>query len=146
MSDLLKRLFDLVAALTLILVLGLPMLIIAAGVRDDVSRARALLVGPDRSAQPNVQNAEVSIDVRRYTASGDHLLTKPDAYITPVGQFLRKSSIDELPQLWSVLVGDMSLVGPRPALFNQHDLIEARTAAGVHSLRPGIPGGLRSMA
>jgi len=69
-----------------------------------------------------------------------HLLTNPDAYITPVGKFLRKSSLDELPQLWSVLVGDMSLVGPRPALFNQDDLIKARTDAGVHALRPGITG------
>jgi O-antigen biosynthesis protein WbqP len=60
--------------------------------------------------------------------------------VTPIGAFLRRTSLDELPQLWSVLVGDMSLVGPRPALFNQHDLVEARTAAGVDRLRPGITG------
>ncbi len=73
-------------------------------------------------------------------AVATHLLTDPNAYLTPIGSFLRKSSIDELPQLWCILAGDMSLVGPRPALFNQHDLIELRTSAGVHALRPGLTG------
>ncbi len=65
---------------------------------------------------------------------------KPDQFLTPVGSFIRKSSLDELPQLWSVLTGDMSLVGPRPALFNQDDLIALRTEKGVHILKPGITG------
>lgn len=69
-----------------------------------------------------------------------HLLDNPQQWITPIGRFLRRSSLDELPQLWSVLTGDMSLVGPRPALFNQDDLIALRTAAGVHRLRPGVTG------
>ncbi len=69
-----------------------------------------------------------------------HLLTSPDAFLTPVGRFLRSSSLDELPQLWSIWVGDMSFVGPRPALFNQDDLIELRTRAGVHVLTPGLTG------
>jgi len=69
-----------------------------------------------------------------------HLLTNPDAYLTPIGSFLRRSSLDELPQLFSVLRGDLSLVGPRPALFNQEDLIALRTQAGVHELLPGITG------
>jgi O-antigen biosynthesis protein WbqP len=69
-----------------------------------------------------------------------HLLEDPARWVTPLGRFLRKSSLDELPQLWSVLVGDMSLVGPRPALFNQHDLVELRTQAGVERLRPGVTG------
>ena len=69
-----------------------------------------------------------------------HLLEDPDAWVTPLGRFLRRSSLDELPQLWSVLVGDMSLVGPRPALFNQHDLVALRTEAGVDALRPGLTG------
>jgi len=73
-------------------------------------------------------------------AVATHLLTNPNLYLTPMGSFLRKFSLDELPQLWSVLKGDMSLVGPRPALFNQHDLIFLRTVAGVHSLAPGLTG------
>ena len=69
-----------------------------------------------------------------------HLLNDPDVYLTPIGSFLRESSLDELPQLWNILVGDMSFVGPRPALFNQDDLIEMRTVAGVHELLPGLTG------
>ena len=69
-----------------------------------------------------------------------HLLADANQYLTPVGSFLRKSSLDELPQLWSVICGEMSFVGPRPALFNQTDLIEMRTAAGVHCITPGITG------
>lgn len=73
-------------------------------------------------------------------AVATHLLTDPKVYLTPIGSFLRKSSLDELPQLWSILRGDMSFVGPRPALFNQHDLIDLRTAKGVHNLLPGLTG------
>jgi O-antigen biosynthesis protein WbqP len=69
-----------------------------------------------------------------------HLLTSPDQWLTPIGGPLRRLSLDELPQLWSVLVGDMSLVGPRPALFNQNDLIAERQVAGVDALRPGVTG------
>ena len=69
-----------------------------------------------------------------------HLLGNPDAHLTPIGSFLRRSSLDELPQLWSILVGDMSFVGPRPALFNQKDLIDLRNEAGVHALMPGLTG------
>ena len=69
-----------------------------------------------------------------------HLLVNPSNHLTRVGGFLRKTSLDELPQIWSVLLGNMSFVGPRPALFNQHDLVEARTRLGINSLRPGITG------
>jgi O-antigen biosynthesis protein WbqP len=69
-----------------------------------------------------------------------HLLESPDRWLTPIGSILRRSSLDELPQLWSIVVGDMSVVGPRPALFNQHDLIELRTQRGVHKVRPGLTG------
>lgn len=73
-------------------------------------------------------------------AVATHLLENPDVYLTPIGSFLRRSSLDELPQLWSILVGDMSFVGPRPALFNQDDLIALRTQHGVHELVPGLTG------
>ena len=73
-------------------------------------------------------------------AVATHLLANPQAHLTPIGAFLRKSSLDELPQLWSILLGDMSFVGPRPALFNQHDLIGLRTQAGVDKLLPGLTG------
>ncbi len=69
-----------------------------------------------------------------------HLLPDPERYLTPIGGFLRRTSLDEIPQIWSVLRGDMSLVGPRPALYNQEDLIALRTQYGVHSLRPGLTG------
>ena len=69
-----------------------------------------------------------------------HLLTDPQGYITPIGNFLRKTSLDELPQIWSILTGDMVFVGPRPALFNQDDLIRLRTEQGLHQLNPGITG------
>ena len=73
-------------------------------------------------------------------AVATHLLANPEASLTVVGSFLRKSSLDELPQLWSILKGDMSFVGPRPALFNQDDLIALRTETGVHELSPGLTG------
>lgn len=73
-------------------------------------------------------------------ALATHLLVSPDSHLTPIGSFLRKSSLDELPQLWSILAGDMSFVGPRPALFNQADLIALRTAQGVDTLLPGLTG------
>jgi O-antigen biosynthesis protein WbqP len=73
-------------------------------------------------------------------AVATHLLADPTSYLTPIGSFLRKSSLDELPQLWNILKGDMSLVGPRPALFNQADLIRLRTEQGVHTLVPGLTG------
>lgn len=69
-----------------------------------------------------------------------HILSNPDSYLTPIGSFLRKSSLDELPQLWCILKGDMSFVGPRPALFNQYDLIALRTERGVEKLIPGLTG------
>ena len=73
-------------------------------------------------------------------AVATHLLADPESVLTPIGHFLRKSSLDELPQLWSIIIGDMSFVGPRPALFNQDDLIALRTEKGVHTLVPGLTG------
>ena len=135
-----KRVLDVVIALLALAVLAVPMLAIALSVK--LSSRGPVLYWSDRIGRGN---AIFSMPKFRsmYTgtpAVATHLLAQPAAYITPLGQFLRKSSLDELPQLWSVLAGDMSLVGPRPALFNQDDLIEARTTAGVHELRPGITG------
>lgn len=140
MYDLLKRLFDLATALLLALVLVVPMALIAVAVRL-TSRGPALYW----SERVGRDNSIFSMPKFRSMYSGTpplatHLLSNPDAHITPFGKFLRSSSLDELPQLWSVIKGEMSLVGPRPALFNQYDLIEARTSAGVHKLRPGITG------
>lgn len=73
-------------------------------------------------------------------AVATHLLKYPSQYLTPIGKFLRKTSLDEIPQLWSILMGDMTFVGPRPALFNQYDLIELRVMNGVHKLTPGLTG------
>ncbi len=73
-------------------------------------------------------------------AVATHLMKNPDAYLTPIGSFLRKFSLDELPQLYSILKGDISFVGPRPALYNQDDLVELRTEKGIHKLIPGITG------
>jgi O-antigen biosynthesis protein WbqP len=135
-----KRLFDVAVALAAFVVLAVPMLVVAVVVAA-TSRG-PVLYWSDRIGRGNTT---FSMPKFRSMYVGTppvatHLLANPDAHITPVGKFLRKSSLDELPQLWSVLVGDMSLVGPRPALFNQDDLIKARTDAGVHTLRPGITG------
>jgi O-antigen biosynthesis protein WbqP len=135
-----KRLFDVAIALVAFVVLAVPMLVVAVVVAA-TSRG-PVLYWSDRIGRSNTTFSmpkfrSMYVDTPPVAT---HLLNNPDAYITPVGKFLRKSSLDELPQLWSVLVGDMSLVGPRPALFNQADLIEARTAAGVQVLRPGITG------
>lgn len=135
-----KRLFDLILSFGLVLILLVPILVIALLIRL-TSRGPALYwsdrVGIDNEIFRMPKFRTMRIDT---PAVATHLLQDPDAYLTPVGPFLRKSSLDELPQLWSVLKGDMSFVGPRPALFNQDDLIALRTAKGVHRLIPGITG------
>ena len=137
---LVKRGFDLLLALTVLPVLALPLTVIA-GVVQLTSRGPILYwsdrVGRDNHIfkMPKFRSMRVGTP-----AVATHLLTNPDSHLTPIGSFMRKSSLDELPQLWSILVGDMSFVGPRPALFNQVDLIEQRTALGVHRLVPGLTG------
>lgn len=135
-----KRLFDLALALCAAVILLLPVMVVAVVVRL-TSRGPALYWS-DRVGRGNrIFKMPKFRSMRIGTpAVATHLLEDPDAYLTPVGSFLRRSSLDELPQLWSILVGDMSFVGPRPALFNQHDLIALRTRQGVHELVPGLTG------
>ncbi len=136
----LKRTFDFTMALTAILFLILPMLLVAALVR--LTSPGPILYWSDRVGRNNVIFKMPKFRTMRIDtpAVATHLLGDPDRWLTPVGKFLRKSSLDELPQLFSILKGDMSIVGPRPALFNQEDLIELRTRKGVHALPPGLTG------
>ena len=135
-----KRLFDVVMSLLLLFVLFIPMLLIALIVK--LSSRGPVLYWSDRVGKDNTIFRMPKFRTMRTDtpAVATHLLNDPDIYLTPIGKFLRKSSLDELPQLWSVLKGDMSFVGPRPALFNQDDLIKLRTEKGVHRLIPGVTG------
>lgn len=135
-----KRAVDIAFSFVGLIVLSPVMLIIAFSVRL-TSQGPALhfskRFGRDRHlfAMPKFRTM--------YTQTPElptHLLENPETYVTPVGRVLRKTSLDELPQLWSVLMGEMTLVGPRPALFNQDDLMAMREEVGIASLRPGITG------
>lgn len=135
-----KRRFDLSLALLLALVLALPIALVAILVR--LTSSGPVLYWSDRVGRHNrIFRMPKFRSMRIGTpAVATHLLKDPNVYLTPIGPFLRKSSLDELPQLWSILVGDMSFVGPRPALFNQDDLVALRTELGVHELMPGLTG------
>ena len=135
-----KRFFDLVLAAVAACILCLPVLLVAASVRL-TSRGPALYWSDRVGRNNQLFRMPKFRSMRTGTpAVATHLLSNPDRYLTPIGSFLRKSSLDELPQLWSIMKGDMSFVGPRPALFNQQDLIELRTRHGVHVLTPGLTG------
>lgn len=135
-----KRIFDLAIALPLTLVLLLPIALLALLVR--LTSKGPALYWSDRVGQRNQLFKMPKFRSMRVGTPtvATHLLTDPGAYLTPIGGFLRKSSLDELPQLWNILKGEMSFVGPRPALFNQADLIDLRTAQGVDALVPGLTG------
>jgi O-antigen biosynthesis protein WbqP len=135
-----KRLFDLTLALVAATFLLLPIVAVALAVR--LTSPGAALYWSDRVGRNNrVFKMPKFRSMRTDTpAVATHLLQNPEQWLTPIGSFLRKSSLDELPQLWSILKGDMSFVGPRPALFNQDDLITLRTEKGVHKLLPGLTG------
>ena len=135
-----KRLFDLVFFVIAVILLALPFGLVwflvcitspgpALYWSDRVGRGNTIF------KMPKFRSMRVGTP-----AVATHLLNNPRVYLTPIGSFLRKSSLDELPQLWSILKGDMSFVGPRPALFNQDDLIALRTEAGVDKLLPGLTG------
>ena len=135
-----KRLFDLLLAILGGLVLLIPVLLVALAVR--LTSPGPALYWSDRVGRDNrifrmPKFRSMRIDT---PAVATHLLDNPSQWLTPIGSFLRKTSLDELPQLWSILVGDMSFVGPRPALFNQVDLITLRTEHGVLELVPGLTG------
>ena len=135
-----KRLFDLALALVAAVFLVLPIAAVALAVRL-TSPGPALYwsnrVGRNNRIFKMPKFRSMRIDT---PAVATHLLQNPEQWLTQIGSFLRKSSLDELPQLWSILKGDMSFVGPRPALFNQDDLIALRTEKGVHELLPGLTG------
>ncbi len=135
-----KRIFDLALAIPAALALLLPIALIALAVR--LTSPGPALYWSDRVGRHNrLFKMPKFRSMRTDTpAVATHLLDDPARWLTPIGPFLRRSSLDELPQLWSILKGDMSFVGPRPALFNQHDLIAMRTEAGVHELVPGLTG------
>ena len=135
-----KRLFDLFLALIAALILALPVAALVILVR--VTSPGPALYWSDRIGRHNrIFRMPKFRSMRIGTpAVATHLLKDPNSYLTPIGSFLRRSSLDELPQLWSILVGDMSFVGPRPALFNQDDLIALRTDQGVQELVPGLTG------
>ena len=135
-----KRWFDVTITLIVLLVLLAPMLLIAVWVK--LTSKGPVFYWSDRVGRHNHIFKMPKFRTLRINtpAVATHLLDDPDHFLTPVGKFLRKSSLDELPQLFSILRGNMSIVGPRPALFNQDDLIELRTQKGIHLLTPGLTG------
>jgi len=135
-----KRLLDVCLGLLAIAIALIPLLCIALLVR--ITSPGSVLYWSNRVGRgnhifkmPKFRSMRVDTPV-----AATHLLQSPSQWLTPIGSFLRRTSLDELPQLWSILRGDMSFVGPRPALFNQGDLIRLRTDAGVHELLPGLTG------
>ncbi len=135
-----KRLFDLVLAAILTILFAVPLIVVALAVR--LTSSGPALYWSDRVGRDNqIFKMPKFRSMRTDTpAVATHLLNNPQSFLTPIGGFLRRSSLDELPQIWSVLVGDMSFVGPRPALYNQDDLIALRTERRVHTLVPGLTG------
>ena len=135
-----KRVFDLILAVPAALVLALPLVLVALLVK--LTSAGPVLYWSERVGRNNrIFRMPKFRSMRMGTpAVATHLLADPGSHLTPIGSFLRRSSLDELPQLWSILRGDMSFVGPRPALFNQDDLIALRSRYGVDQLLPGLTG------
>ena len=135
-----KRLIDIMLSTLLLLMLSIPMVVIGLAVR-------LTSTGPAIHWSKRIGRFNKVIAMPKFRTMhidspdiATHLMDDPKKYLTPIGSFLRKTSLDEVPQLWSVFLGDMSLVGPRPALFNQHDLVTLRTNNELHKLRPGLTG------
>ncbi len=138
--EMIKRLFDLSVAALALCFLVVPALVIALLVR--MTSKGPALYWSDRIGKSNriFRMPKFRTMIIDTPALATHLLMNPDQYVTPIGQFLRKTSIDELPQIYNILKGEMSFVGPRPALFSQDDLIALRTRKGIHQLTPGLTG------
>ena len=135
-----KRIFDVILAIFVLLLLSVPILIIGLAVK--LTSKGPILYWSDRVGINNIIFKMPKFRTMKTDtpAVATHLMKNPEAYLTPIGSFLRKFSLDELPQLYSILKGDISFVGPRPALFNQEDLIQLRTDKGIHKIIPGITG------
>ena len=135
-----KRIFDFTAALIILIIMAIPIAVIAILVK--LASPGPAMYWSDRVGRNNKNFLMPKFRTMRRNSPevATHLLRNAENYLTPLGSFLRKTSLDELPQLWSVLKGDMSFVGPRPALFNQDDLIKLRTEKGISELTPGISG------
>ena len=137
---LMKRFVDLTLTFVTMLLLALPIIMVSVLVK--LTSKGPILYWSDRVGKDNIIFKMPKFRSMKINtpAVATHLLSDPKSVLTPVGDFLRKSSLDELPQLWSIFKGHMSFVGPRPALFNQDDLIDLRTSNGVHKLVPGLTG------
>jgi len=135
-----KRVFDLILSLTALLLLLVPMILIAVG--SKLTSPGPVLFWSSRIGKNNELFKMPKFRTMRIDTPSvaTHLLGDPDKYVTRLGRVLRKTSLDELPQLFNIVRGEMSFVGPRPALFNQDDLIEQRTRKGIHKLTPGLTG------
>lgn len=135
-----KRFFDLIVVIVAGMIFAIPMLVVAVAV--GLTSKGPILYWSKRVGKNNrLFNMPKFRTMRVDTpVLPTHLLGNPDDYLTSIGSFLRKSSLDELPQLWCILIGNMSVVGPRPALSNQQDLIDARTEKGIHLIKPGLTG------
>lgn len=135
-----KKIFDFLLACIALCILLLPITVVAVLVK--LTSTGPVVYWSDRVGRHNRIFRMPKFRTMRVgtPAVATHLLPDPKSVLTPIGSFLRKSSLDELPQLWSILCGDMSFVGPRPALFNQQDLIALRTRYGVEKILPGLTG------
>jgi O-antigen biosynthesis protein WbqP len=136
----LKRLFDLFLCFLSILVFALPIILIFLAIRFTSNGPVlywSIRIGKNNQKyfMPKFRTMQINTP-----EVATHLLQRPEDHLTVLGSFLRRTSLDEIPQFWSILIGDMSFVGPRPALFNQYDLIDLRTSKGVHHLMPGLTG------
>ncbi len=135
-----KRIFDLILALILVVLLSIPMLVIAVLIK--IMSRGPVIFWTDRVGLNNVIFKMTKFRTMKLNTPqvATHLMENPEDYLIPCGEFLRKYSLDELPQLFNILKGQMSFVGPRPALFNQYDLVELRTKRNIHTLTPGVTG------